>query len=183
MTPPRPPVAYTMGDVSHSNSTTASLSSGGVSLSFLIVFRPRKTALLSRSKGAPIKPYFLERQLLSPSAAPHCLTPCVATGLHFSTPRRGPLVRTLPIHARIFINHGAAHLKLTTAVSCANARATARSISGSHPFPNRGRVSSTGPPVSARQRKLARPHCGRPTWKKSSFRSNTAATSQNTAPR
>ncbi|KAG8340572.1 hypothetical protein TRVL_08603 [Trypanosoma vivax] len=74
-----------MRGVRRSNSATASLSSDDASLVFLIVFRLRHTVPASWLKGAPIKPYFLGRQLLSPGVAPHCLVFWVATRPHLST--------------------------------------------------------------------------------------------------
>ncbi|KAG8338821.1 hypothetical protein TRVL_10353 [Trypanosoma vivax] len=138
---------------------------------------------VSWSKDAAIKTRFLARQLPSPSMAPHCLKLWVAARPRFSTPRRGPLIRILSIQARIFSDRVAAFLKLTTAVSCANARITTCSISGLHLHPTGSPVSSTNPQVSVRHRKPARLPCGELALKKDAFMSNTPATSSKTAPR
>ncbi|KAG8341655.1 hypothetical protein TRVL_07523 [Trypanosoma vivax] len=134
-----------MRGVRHSISVTESLSSGGASMSFLIVSWLRNAVSVSWPKDAPINPYFLVRQLLSHNVAPHRPTFWVATRLRFSTPHRDPLIQKLPILACIFNDRSAVHLELTTTVSPANIRPTVCSISGLHLYPIGGPMSSTKP--------------------------------------
>ncbi|KAG8343177.1 hypothetical protein TRVL_06000 [Trypanosoma vivax] len=126
-----------MRGVRHSNSATVSPSSGGASLNFLIAFLLSQTVPVARLKGTPINPYFLARQLLSPSRAPHCLAFRVATWPHFFTSCYGPFIRMLSIQTCIFSDFGEAYLEPTTAASPANTRATVCNISACTNIPSR----------------------------------------------